>query len=190
MRCSSANAASHRSSGEFVFSEDRIRKAIRDIPDYPKPGILFKDITPLLKEPALFAQCIDELAVRLKGAKIDYVVGIESRGFIVGAALAMAMGKGFIPIRKKGKLPHDKVEESYDLEYGSATIEMHRDAIKKGQSVVIVDDVLATGGTAKAAIRLVEGVGGKVSALAFVIELRKLNGRKSLKGESISLIEY
>ncbi len=180
----------HPSSGDVVFNEAATRKSIRDIPDYPKPGILFKDITPLLKEPLLFAQCIDELAGRLSASNIDYVVGIESRGFIIGAALALKMGKGFVPIRKKGKLPHDKVEESYDLEYGSATIEMHRDAIRKGQAVVIVDDVLATGGTAQAATRLVEGVGGKVAALAFVIELVQLHGRKSLKGEAISLIKY
>ncbi len=167
-----------------------MRNLIRDIKDYPKPGISYKDVTPLFADPKLFGSCIDELAARLDGRTIDYVVGVESRGFVVGAALAIKMGKGFIPIRKLGKLPHDKVMVSYDLEYGSATIEMHRDAVKRGQSVVLVDDVLATGGTAQAAAKLVKSLGGKMSAFAFVIEFTKLNGRKNLEGEAISLVKY
>ena len=178
------------SSGERIFDEQAVRNAIRDVKDYPKPGIVFKDITPLLKDPDLFGACIEELAKRLEGKKINYIAGVESRGFILGTALAARMGKGFIPIRKKGKLPYKTVEKSYDLEYGSATIEMHRDALRKGQSVIIADDLLATGGTSAAAAQLVESIGGKVTAFAFVIELGFLKGRQKLKGEIISLVNY
>jgi adenine phosphoribosyltransferase len=160
------------------------------VKDYPKPGIVFKDITPLLKDPALFGSCIDELAMRLKDTRADYIAGVESRGFIVATALAERMGKGLIPIRKKGKLPYRTVEASYDLEYGSATIEMHADALEMGQSVIIADDLLATGGTSSAAASLVEKVGGKVSAFAFMIELGFLDGRKNLKEKTVSLIKY
>ncbi|MDE1865599.1 MAG: adenine phosphoribosyltransferase [Candidatus Micrarchaeota archaeon] len=175
-----------------MFDEAAVRQAIRDVKDYPKPGIVFKDITPLLKDPKLFGSCMDELARLLEDseAEVDYIAGVESRGFIVAAALADRMEKGIIPIRKKGKLPYKTVEMSYDLEYGSATIEVHEDAISKGQSVVVADDLLATGGTSSAAAQLVEKLGGKVSAFAFVIELGFLNGRKNLKGDAISLIKY
>ena len=133
---------------------------------------------------------MDELAARLSGRSIDYIAGVEARGFILGSSLAMRMGKGFIPIRKSGKLPHMTVEKSYNLEYGTATIEMHRDAIGIGQSVVITDDLLATGGTSNAAAHLVESMGGKVAAFAFMIELENLGGRKKLGDEVISLIKY
>ena len=176
--------------GDPIFDESAAKSVIRDVKDYPKKGILFKDITPLLKEPEIFKSCIDELAAMLKGKKADYIVGLESRGFIVGAPLAMEMGIGFVPIRKQGKLPHVKIEKSYDLEYGSATIEMHIDAIKKGQSVIIVDDLLASGGTAAAAAHLVESAGGKVTAFAFMIELESLKGRTKLNGEIVSLLKY
>ncbi len=167
-----------------------MKGAIRDVKDYPKPGIVYRDITPLLKDARLFGSCIGELARRLEALDVDCIAGIESRGFIIGAALAVKMGKGFVPIRKKGKLPHKKAEVSYVLEYGTATIEMHRDAVGAGQRVAIVDDVLATGGTAVAAAKLVEGTGGKVAVFAFVIEVSQLNGRGKLDGQTISLIRY
>ncbi len=169
-----------------------IRGMIRDVPDYPKKGILFKDITPLLKDKRAFETCIDELAKAVDGMKPDYIVGMESRGFIIGGALAYKLKVGFIPARKQGKLPHDKISRSYGLEYGTATLEMHKDAMERGSKVLIVDDLLATGGTANAAAGLVEDLGGKVLGFAFVIELGDLNGRKALpKGENvISLVKY
>ena len=171
--------------GELIGSR------IRDIPDYPKKGILFKDITPLLRDGKAFAACMNELERRVAILNPDYIVGIESRGFIIGAALAYSMGIGFIPVRKAGKLPHDKVSRTYTLEYGTATVEMHRDAIEDGKRVVIVDDLLATGGTARAASDLVMEIGGKVVGYAFVIELKDLGGRARLDGaDIISLIDY
>jgi adenine phosphoribosyltransferase len=176
--------------GERIFDEKAVRDSIRDIPDYPKPGIIFRDITPILKDPALFSSCIDKMAELLQGKKIDYVAGIESRGFIIGVALAMKLGKGFIPIRKKGKLPYHTISKTYDLEYGSATIEMHRDAVKENDNVLVVDDLLATGGTAEAAAALIYGLKGRVPAFIFLIELVELKGRALLKEETISLLKY
>jgi adenine phosphoribosyltransferase len=164
---------------------------IRDVPDFPVPGILFRDITTLLKEGEAFTEVIDQLANRLKGLNVSKIVAIESRGFIFGAPIAYKLGVGFIPVRKLGKLPADTITAEYDLEYGSNTVEMHRDAIKKGEKVVIVDDLLATGGTIRATIDLVEQLGGEIVALAFLIELTELGARQSLDGYNIvTLIRY
>ncbi|MEM0087115.1 MAG: adenine phosphoribosyltransferase [Candidatus Micrarchaeaceae archaeon] len=161
-------------------SIEYLKSKIRDIPDFPKQGILFRDITPLLKDGKAFSLCIESMLEMVSDKKIDYIAGIESRGFIIGAALAERLNVGFVPIRKKGKLPYTKVQTSYKLEYGEETIEMHSDAIEKGSKVLIVDDLLATGGTSNAAARLVESIGGKVSGFAFVIELKDLSGREKL----------
>jgi adenine phosphoribosyltransferase len=170
---------------------DRIKSLIRDVPDFPLKGIVFKDITPVLKDPKAFGQIIETFSKMYKGKKIDAIVGIESRGFIIGAPLALKMGIPFVPIRKIGKLPYDKIRVSYKLEYGEATIEIHTDALEKGQRVVIVDDLLATGGTTAASIELVEKLGAEVVKCAFVIELGFLNGRDKLpKGKVDSLITY
>lgn len=177
--------------GIMEEAESTLRRSIRDIPDYPKKGILFRDITPLLKDGKAFALCIDEMAKRVEGIDFDYVVGIEARGFIIGAALAYKLGKGFVPIRKVGKLPYKRISKEYALEYGTATIEMHHDALENGQKALLVDDLLATGGTAKAAAEMVESVGGSVAGFAFVIELEALNGRSMLGNRSMSaLIRY
>ncbi|MEU9832781.1 adenine phosphoribosyltransferase [Streptosporangium sp. NPDC048047] len=150
---------------------------IRDVPDYPQPGVVFKDITPLLADPEVFAAVVDELA----GAyRVDKIVGIEARGFILAAPVAHKAAAGFVPVRKKGKLPAETLEESYDLEYGSAVIEVHRDAFAPGERVLIVDDVLATGGTARAAVELVRRAGAEVVAIAVLMELAFLNGRERL----------
>lgn len=168
-----------------------LRDTIRDIPDFPQKGILFKDITTLLKNPAAFKQSLDEMANIVRGQKIDAVVGMESRGFIFGAPLADRLGAGFVPARKLGKLPAATVQAEYALEYGSNTIEMHKDAIKPGMRVLIVDDLLATGGTAEATARLVEGLGGEIAGLVFLIELKFLKGREKLSGYPVTaLIEY
>lgn len=161
---------------------DEIRAAIRDIPDFPKPGIIFKDITPVLKDGNLLRKTIRHFAHRHKGAKLSAIAGIEARGFIFGTAIAYELGLGFVPIRKKGKLPGDTVETSYDLEYGTATIEIHSDALTRGDHVLIVDDLLATGGTAAAAIHLIEKLGATVVGLDFLVELAFLNGREKLAG--------
>jgi len=164
---------------------------IRTIQDFPKPGIGFKDITTLLKDARVFAQAIDELEQYCRGKSIQKVVGIEARGFIFGAPLALRLGAGFIPARKPKKLPAQTVREEYALEYGVDAVEMHVDAIAKGEHVIIIDDLLATGGTAAATARLVEKLGGKVTALAFLIELEFLQGRKKLSGhEVVSLVRY
>lgn len=160
----------------------RIRAAIRDIPDFPKPGILFKDITPVLGDPSLFAEVIGVFSERYHGARIDKIAAMESRGFIFGAPLAASIGAGFVPLRKFGKLPHDTVAETFDLEYGTETLEIHTDAIGPGQRVLIIDDLLATGGTAAAAVKLVEKTGGSVVEVAFVVELAFLGGRRRLDG--------
>ncbi len=171
--------------------EEQIRSRIRDVPDFPKPGILFKDITPLLQDPAAFHAVLDAFEKRYGSRQVDCVAAIESRGFIFGAPLANRLKTAFVPIRKKGKLPYQSVEETYDLEYGTATIEMHVDAVHKGQRVLMVDDLLATGGTCAAACQLVEKQGAKVVECAFVVELAFLNGRKKLTGREVfSLVQY
>ena len=171
--------------------EQRLRDAIRDIPDFPKPGIMFKDITTLLADPKLFRATVDAFAQRFAGDHIDAVVGMESRGFLFGAPLAMDLSAGFAPARKPGKLPYDTISVSYDLEYGSATLELHTDAIQPGDKVLIVDDLLATGGTAKATIDLVRKLGGEVVACLFVVELGFLAGRDALDGVPVvSLVNY
>jgi len=153
---------------------------IRDVPDFPKPGILFKDITTLLRDGPAFKAAIDDLLARVRGKQADVVVGMESRGLIFGAPIAYALGVGFVPVRKLGKLPSEVVSVEYDLEYGSATLEMHRDAITPGQKVLIVDDLLATGGTAAAAVRLLQEGGAEVAGCAFVVELSFLGGAARL----------
>ena len=162
-----------------------LKSQIRHVPDFPKPGILFYDITTLLQRAAGFRAALDSLANPFKGQGVELVVGIESRGFIFGAAVADRLGVGFAPVRKPGKLPSVCVRESYALEYGTDTLEIHADAVKKGQRVLIVDDLLATGGTARAATDLVKKIGGEVHALAFLIELVGLNGRGKLVGEQV-----
>ena len=159
----------------------QIKDAIRTIPDYPRPGIMFRDITTLLKDPAGFRQTIDEFLARYKGRKIDKVVGIESRGFIIGSVLAYLLGLGFVPVRKKGKLPAETVGHDYELEYGTDRVEIHVDAISKGDRILLVDDLIATGGTAEAACTLIEGIGGKIVECCFVIDLPDLGGRKRLE---------
>jgi adenine phosphoribosyltransferase len=163
---------------------------IRDIPDFPVPGILFRDITTLLQDPTAFRAAIDELHRRVRGLEVDVVVGMESRGFIFAAPLAYLLGIGFVPVRKLGKLPGETISVEYELEYGSNTLEVHRDAILPGQRVLVVDDLLATGGTVAATVDLVRQLGGTVAATVFLIELRALGGRKRLDGQVISLITY
>jgi adenine phosphoribosyltransferase len=164
----------------FLKEESVIEGRIRDVPDFPKPGIVFKDITPLLQDPSSFAATIDALAESVAEHRFDLVCGIESRGFLFGASLAKELGKGFIPIRKPGKLPWKTASESYELEYGTDTIEIHVDAASGGTRVLMVDDLLATGGTMAAALKLVRKIGGAPVACAFVIELAFLHGRKKL----------
>jgi adenine phosphoribosyltransferase len=167
---------------------DDLKTRIRHVPDFPKAGILFYDITTLLQDPVGFHAAIDTLALPFMDQHIDIVVGIESRGFIFGAPVADRIGAGFAPVRKPGKLPSTCVRATYDLEYGSDSLEMHDDAIKTGQRVLIVDDLLATGGTARATTDLVKGLGGEVHALAFLIELVALNGRSKLAGEQVHVV--
>lgn len=158
------------------------RSLIRAIPDFPSPGILFRDITPLLADPAALAQVVDELAERYRGRGITKIVGIESRGFIFGAPLACKLGAGFVPARKLGKLPYEIIQESYDLEYGVNTLTMHVDAITAGENVLIIDDLIATGGTIEATCKLVERLGGKIVEVVTVIELTALQGQAKLEG--------
>ncbi len=168
-----------------------LRGSIRDIPDFPKPGVTFKDITPLLADPVAFSTAVDAIVVSFGRGNVDKVVGIEARGFIIAAPVAYHFNAGFVPLRKPGKLPYETVSESYDLEYGAETLELHVDAFAPGDRVLIVDDVLATGGTARAACDLVERAGGKVVGLAFVIELEFLSGSERLNGyDYTSLIKY
>ena len=158
-----------------------IKSRIRTIPHYPKQGVMYRDITTLLKDPVGFRATIRELVNRYTGAKIDMVAAVEARGFIIGAALAFQLGVGFVPIRKKGKLPAETIGHDYELEYGTDRIEMHVDAVSKGDCVLLVDDLIATGGTAEAACKLVESIGGKIVECCFVVDLPDLGGRKRLK---------
>ena len=167
-----------------------LKDTIRAIEDYPKEGVIFRDITTLLKDKDAFKKSVDEMAAKID-EDVDKIIGIEARGFIFGAALAYKLNKGFVPVRKPGKLPWDKLSESYDLEYGQDSIEIHKDAIEPGEKVVIVDDLLATGGTSKACLKLVRSLGGEISSLLFLAELEGLNGRDVLKGEKVlSVIKY
>lgn len=170
---------------------DRVKGLIRDIPDFPQPGIVFKDITPLLADDDAFSSVIDLIVVHYGRGNIDKVVGIEARGFILASPVAYHFGAGFVPVRKEGKLPWETERAEYALEYGTSVLEVHRDSIEAGDRVLIVDDVLATGGTAKATARLIETLGGKVVGIACLIELSFLNGRESLGGyDFFSLITY
>ncbi len=170
---------------------DNLKSKIRHVPDFPRAGILFYDITTLLQDPSGFRDAVDSMAAPFAGHGIELVIGIESRGFIFGAAVADRLGAGFAPVRKPGKLPSTTIRASYDLEYGSDALEIHDDAVKAGQRVLIVDDLLATGGTAKAAADLVGRLGGQVHALAFLIELVGLNGRDKLAGQALhSVLKY
>jgi adenine phosphoribosyltransferase len=173
--------------------EDKIKNVIRDVPNFPKEGIIFKDITPIMMDAQLSNEILDHLVELYKNESIDVIAGIESRGFLFGYPLAMRLGIPFILIRKKGKLPYEKISHSYDLEYGSATIEMHTDAIQSGQRVLIHDDLLATGGSAEAAAILVEKTGGKVASFNFLVSLDFLNGAEKLNRFSdkiINLVRY
>lgn len=168
-----------------------LQALIREIPDFPKPGILFRDITPLLKDPAGFKVCIERMSDMLREVPCDLIAGIEARGFLFGTAIALELGIGFIPIRKPGKLPYSTVKQTYDLEYGTDAVEIHSDAVEKGNRIVIVDDLLATGGTMEASCKLLENLGAVVSLCAFTVELASLKGRERLKGYPIaSLIEF
>ena len=170
---------------------DSLKSKIRSVPDFPKAGILFYDITTLLRDPAGFEMTIDALAQPFDAIDIDIVVGVESRGFILGGAVADRLGAGFAPVRKKGKLPSKTVQETYDLEYGTDCLEIHSDAVEAGQRVLIIDDVLATGGTAAATTALVRKLGGAVQGLAFLVELEFLNGRSRIPNETVySVLKY
>lgn len=170
---------------------EHLKSLIRDVPDFPMQGILFRDVTPLLRDAAGLAQVVDALAERYRGQRIDVVAGIESRGFIFGTPLAVALGTGFVPIRKLGKLPADKITREYALEYGTNSLEVHRDAVQPGERVLLVDDLLATGGTARAASGLLEDLGAEVVETAFVIELAFLNGRAAMEGRPVhALLTY
>src|SRR5215210_1881801 len=168
-----------------------LKEHIRDIPDFPKPGVVFKDITPLLSDVDAFRFAVDAIADHFSGQTVDKVLGIEARGFIIAAPVAYRFGSGFVPVRKSGKLPWEIEKEEYELEYGSDLLEIHRDAIRPGERVLVVDDVMATGGTAAATVRLVEKLGGSVVGLGFVIELAFLAGRDKIGDyDALSLITY
>jgi len=170
---------------------DNLKKLIRDVPDFPKKGIIFKDITPLLQSPKGLRDTVEAISTHYKNKKIDIVVGAEARGFILAPTIAFKLGAGFVPIRKPGKLPHEKISMSYALEYGTDTLEIHKDGVRKGQQVLMVDDLLATGGTMAACCKLVESLGGNVVGCTFLIELTFLNGKKALdKYDIYSLIKY
>jgi adenine phosphoribosyltransferase len=170
---------------------EHLKALIRDVPDFPMPGILFRDVTPLLRDPAGLREVVDALAARYREQEIDVVAGIESRGFLFGAPLALALGVGFVPIRKLGKLPADRISREYALEYGTNALEMHRDAVQPAERVLLIDDLLATGGTARAASELIEELGGRVAEIAFLIELAFLNGRAALDGRPVhALLAY
>ena len=168
-----------------------LKTLIRDVPDFPKKGVIFKDITPLLQNGEKFREAIDEITTRYVGTGIEHVVGIGARGFIIGSVIAYKLGAGFIPVRKEGKLPWRCYKATCELEYGTATVQIHQDAIKPGERVLIVDDLLATGGTARATADLVETLGGKIVGIAFLIELTFLKGREKIKDYPVfSLIKY
>jgi len=170
---------------------DHLKKYIRDIPDFPKEGIMFHDITPLLQNPKAFAQAVDAMAEMMKGQKVEYMIGVEARGFIFASALAYKLGTGLVIIRKLGKLPYETINVSYDLEYGKDILEVHRDAISGGSRVVLVDDLLATGGTASAVGNLVKKLGGEIVGYSFLVELTELNGREKLKPYPVwSVLEF
>lgn len=170
---------------------ENLKKLIRDVPDFPKKGIIFKDITPLLQDPHGLKSAVEAISQHYKGKKIDVVVGAEARGFILAPTVAFNLGAGFVPVRKPGKLPYKKISESYALEYGTDTLEMHKDGIKKGQNVLMVDDLLATGGTMAACCKMVESLGGNIAGCAFLIELAFLKGNKALsKYDIFSVIKY
>jgi len=173
------------------LNSDQLKKLIREVPDFPKKGILFYDITTLLKDKAGYATLIDVLAERYIGKGVDLILGMEARGFIFGPALAYRLSAGFVPVRKPGKLPAPTERVEYDLEYGSNVLEVHKDAIQKGQRVLIVDDLLATGGTAEATAKLASGLGAEIAGLAFVVELDFLKGRDKLKSYDVySVLHY
>ena len=168
-----------------------LRNVIRDVPDFPEKGILFRDITPVLQSSEHLKLAIDEMAKKIDGLEFDLIAGPESRGFIFGVPLSYNLGKGFIPVRKKGKLPHETIEKTYNLEYGTATIEIHKDAITSGKKVVIIDDLLATGGTCRALVDLIEEVGGEVVGMVFLIELEALKGREIFENYNVhSILKY
>ena len=170
---------------------EELKNLIRSIPDFPKKGILFRDITTLLQNPRGLKKAIDEISKKYEAEDIDTVVGIEARGFIFGGAVACRLNAGFVPVRKEGKLPHETVKVTYELEYGTDTLEVHKDSIKKGARVLIVDDLLATGGTASATAQMVQGLGGDIRGIVFLIELTDLKGREKLKSYPVfSLIKY
>ncbi len=169
---------------------DRLKSAVRDIPDFPIPGILFKDISPILADPKLLQHSIDLLVNIADDQKVDKVVGIDARGFIFGAPVALALKAGFIPVRKPGKLPYKTYEESYSLEYGENTLQIHQDAILPGEKVLIIDDLLATGGTAAATVDLIKKLGVEIINVAFIIELNALNGREKIDAPVSSIIQY
>jgi adenine phosphoribosyltransferase len=176
---------------QSIVTPGEIERAIRNVPDFPKPGIQFKDITPVLADARLFAGSIDLLTERFKPGTVDAVVGIDARGFIFAAAAATKLQAGFVPVRKKGKLPFQTIEQDYALEYGSATVAMHVDALKPGARVLLIDDLLATGGTSAAAAALVKKLGANILEASFLIELKFLNGREKLKGCPVrSIIAY
>lgn len=168
-----------------MIAENTMKQLIRDIPDFPAPGVIFRDITPVLQNPVAFREVIASQVDCVRDMRPDVIVGVESRGFIIGAPVALELGVGFVPVRKAGKLPADKIRAEYELEYGTNVVEIHRDAIEPGNRVVILDDLLATGGTSKAAIQLVEELGGEVAGLSFLIELTFLNGREALNGYNV-----
>ena len=173
------------------MNSTQLKTLIREIPDFPKPGILFYDITTLLKDKLGYATLIDQLSEHYVGKDIDLVLGMEARGFIFAPALAYRLNAGFVPVRKPGKLPAETAKVSYDLEYGSNTLEIHKDAIQKGQRVIIIDDLLATGGTAEATVKLAKSLGAEVAGLGFVVELDFLKGRDKLKGLDVfSILNY
>jgi adenine phosphoribosyltransferase len=176
---------------DFTEQVAALKDTIRDVPDFPKPGIVFKDITSLLRDPLSFRRAMDLLTVLCGDRPVDRVAAVESRGFIIGGVLAHRLGVGLVPVRKRGKLPSRTIEAVYELEYGSDSLEMHDDALARGERVLIVDDVIATGGTARAAADLVERLGGHVAACVFLVELTFLKGREKLAGHDVlSLIRY